>query len=87
MKSLDELRKEIDALDEHLIAVLAKRIAVVKEIGEIKKKEGLSIIDEDRRERVISLLVQKAKTFNIADDIVRKLFEVIHDHAVDLQKK
>ena len=42
MSELDVLRKDIDRLDKEIAELLLSRFAVVKEIGEVKKRDGRS---------------------------------------------
>jgi chorismate mutase-like protein len=87
MKSLNELRKEIDEIDLELLKILAKRVDAVKQIGQVKDVQGIPIVDETRREKLLKAVKEKAKALGISEDFVGKLFEIIHDHAVELQKK
>lgn len=87
MKSLDELRKEIDLLDEELLQLLAKRLFVVKQIGEIKKTNGLPALDEKRRDELLQKIKQKGKKLSIAEPFIEKLYRTIHDHAVEVEQK
>ena len=40
MDALKDIRKEIDSLDQELIEIFAKRLALVKKVGEIKHQQG-----------------------------------------------
>lgn len=51
--NLNELRKEIDTIDEHMMELFKKRMAVSKNIGKIKKVMGLPIIDNAREEMIL----------------------------------
>jgi len=87
MKTLEELRKEIDDIDHELLQTLVRRIDVVKQIGELKNAENMPIIDEKRREELLNSVAQRAKVFHLSEEFVKKLFQTIHDHAVEIQKK
>lgn len=52
-KTLPELRKHIDALDQELLALLNRRAALAHEVGEIKKQEGSPVFRPDRETQVI----------------------------------
>lgn len=45
---LNELRKEIDAVDRELIALLEKRLDVAAAIAAYKKAHGLPVLDRSR---------------------------------------
>lgn len=87
MKTLEELRKEIDEIDHELLQILTKRLNAVKQVGELKNIEGIPVLDEKRREELLKSIKEKAKDLNLSEDFVEKLFETIHDHSVELQKK
>ena len=62
MKDLEGLRQEIDEIDEALCACLARRFAVVRAIGEIKKEKGLPILNEGREKAVLDKVRALAPT-------------------------
>ncbi len=86
-KTLEDLRKEIDAIDQQILEILVKRIDIVKQIGELKNIYNMPVIDEKRREKLLESITQRAKLFNLSEEFIKKLFKEIHDHAVELQKK
>lgn len=87
MKTLEELRKEIDALDHELLNILEKRFAVVKQIGAIKKEHGLSFLDEERWKEVLESKLAKARNLGLSEDFIKKMYEFIHEHALEVEKK
>lgn len=85
MKTLDDLRKEIDILDKELIHVLAKRTAVVKEIGELKKQNNIKPLDEKRWEEVLKRVLTNAEKNNISKELVKNIFEQIHKTSLAIE--
>jgi len=53
-KTLPELRTQIDALDQELLALLNRRASLAHEVGEIKKVEGSPIFRPEREAQVIT---------------------------------
>lgn len=51
--TLDELRKQLDALDKKLVELLSQRARVVVEVGEFKRAHGLPIYAPHREQEVI----------------------------------
>ena len=51
--SLEELRKDIDNMDNKIVELLAKRKDFIKKISEIKKEIKKPVIDEKREQQVI----------------------------------
>ena len=54
MSELDVLRKDIDRLDKEIAELRLSRFAVVKEIGEVKKRENLPVTNTGREAVVIA---------------------------------
>ena len=48
LDSLGQCRQQIESLDRELIGLLAKRVALSKEIGAMKKVAGLPTLDPAR---------------------------------------
>ncbi|HEV7867856.1 MAG TPA: chorismate mutase, partial [Chthoniobacteraceae bacterium] len=57
--TLPEIRKQIDALDEQLIALLNQRADLVHEVGVVKRAEGTEIYAPEREELVLRSLVAR----------------------------
>ncbi len=53
-KTLSDLRIQIDALDQQLLALLNRRAALANEVGEIKKVEGSPVFRPEREAQVIN---------------------------------
>lgn len=54
MSRLYQLRSEIDAIDAQIIILLAKRFAVVRDIGTYKKAHTIPCLDETRWKEVLT---------------------------------
>ncbi len=54
MKTLAQLRTEIDAIDQQLLALLNQRAALAHEVGEVKRQDGSPVFRPDREAQVIS---------------------------------
>ena len=56
---INKLRQKIDAFDEQMLDLLVQRLAVSKEIGEIKASHGLNVGDSNREREIIDRLAEK----------------------------
>ena len=52
-KNLPQLRTEIDALDQQLLALLSQRANLALAVGEIKRHEGSPVFRPERETQVI----------------------------------
>ena len=74
---IDELRKQIDALDNEIIALLDARFDLSYAIGEEKKKIGKVVLDSKREDAIlqkIANLSQKEHSEYI-QEVYKKIME------------
>jgi chorismate mutase len=74
--SLDSCRNNIDAIDVEILSLLARRIAVVREIAAIKLRHSLPIIDQMREAEILGRLTP-LKNKPEEDAILRVYEEII----------
>jgi len=55
---LEESRKQIDEIDSEIVALLNRRALVSRQIGELKTRAGLPVVDSDREEVVLRRIVR-----------------------------
>lgn len=87
MKNLEKLRNQIDQIDGQIIILLQKRFDFVKNIGMIKKEKNLPILDEKRKEEMLAIKKSFAKKINISGKFIAKIFSIIHDYSLKIQKE
>ena len=54
MRTLEELRVEIDRIDQQMVQLFEERMQVVAEVMAVKKAAGLPILDASREEAVVA---------------------------------
>jgi len=74
LDSLGQCRQQIESLDRELIGLLAKRVALSKEIGAMKKVAGLPTLDPAREAEVIRRAAAMAREAGLSDEKVRDIF-------------
>ena len=85
MSELDVLRKDIDRLDKEIAELLVSRFAVVKEIGEVKKRDGIPITNAGREEEVIRK-VRACALDSAEKDAVENVYRAVIQASKDLEK-
>ncbi|WP_169832996.1 chorismate mutase [Geosporobacter ferrireducens] len=69
MKTIQEIRKEIDHCDEILIQAFEKRMELVLQVLEYKTKEGMPILDSSREEEIIAHGLRSVKNRDFSKEI------------------
>lgn len=90
---LEELRQQIAALDEQLIRILGQRLALAAEIGEVKRRLGLPVLDPAREAEVVRRAAAAARDQGVDPELVRDVLwrliaqsRGIQDHAPPLTR-
>lgn len=82
---LSSLRMQMDSVDEQLIELLASRMALARQIGELKIKEGITILQLERWREVFSTRTEWAKGRNLNVDFIQKTLEQLHKESIRVQ--
>ena len=87
MSALDDLRNDIDRVDEVLVRLLNERARCVCEIGRIKKETGMAIYQPDREKDVLNHVRGIGAEGPLGADAIARLFERIIDEARRLERR
>jgi len=87
MPTLEELRKDIDRVDEVLVRLLNERARCACEIGRIKKEQNVEIYQPDREKQVLDHVKGVAAEGPLEPEAIARLFERIMDEARRLERR
>jgi chorismate mutase len=82
MKDIEVLREEIDKIDTQIVQLLSQRFELSSQIGAIKKRNNIPVVDSKRWSLVKERLKKEAKKHNLNENLVDDLYELIHKHSV-----
>lgn len=85
MNDLNELRQEIDDINDQLLKLLNKRAQIAIEIGKAKREHGQPIYDPIREQAILDRIVKK-NTGPFSDDIIIALFKEIFNASKKIQQ-
>lgn len=83
---LEKMRLEIDKIDSEIVQLFAKRFEAVKQIGDLKKANGVEIVDKNRWKKVLEKVENLAEKNGISAIFIHEIYEKIHDYACELEK-
>ena len=84
-EKINSLRKKIDKLDDRMIDLVLQRFSIAKEIGDIKKTNGIEVIDLHRESQIINRFAEKLAGTLEKNDITA-IFDPIYSISKRLQK-
>lgn len=85
MKTLEDVREEIDCVDQALIALIMKRINLSKEVKMVKEASGKMVYDPNRERDVIKQLQKLIPPEH--HDYLDTLYTLIFDYSKEVQNR
>lgn len=87
MPTLDDLRDDINRVDEVLVRLLNERARCACEIGILKKQLGVEVYQPEREKQVLEHVRGIASEGPLGPDAIARLFERIIDEARSLERR
>ncbi len=84
---LEQLRMEIDRLNEEILRRISERVAISTRIGEVKRRMGRPIEDPEREVRVIEMVGEMAERHGLDVEEVKRIFREIIGLCREAQKR
>lgn len=85
--NLQQLRIEIDKVDDEIINKLAERQRLVLKIAAIKKKNGIKLFQKKRYLQMLKDRENTGKKKGLSPEMIKNIWEVIHDASVKIQEE
>jgi chorismate mutase len=83
---LEELRTEIDKLDGELLQILSKRMEIIDEIGDYKRKNDITILQMKRWVGIIKDRMAIGTHLGLDSAFLKKLLNLIHKESIQRQE-
>ena len=84
---IDELRREIDRINQQLLMLIAQRQDVSVAIGALKASHGLPLYSEEREAELLQVFRDDAIRMDIDPDYVEELMRVVLEHSRAAQRR
>ncbi|NDV43438.1 MULTISPECIES: bifunctional 3-deoxy-7-phosphoheptulonate synthase/chorismate mutase type II [Flavobacteriaceae] len=84
---LNNLRTQIDVLDNQLIELLGKRMKVSDGIGELKKQKNVAVLQSNRWNAILGNMILEGEQRGLSEEFVLKMFKAIHQESINHQEK
>jgi chorismate mutase-like protein len=85
--TLEDLRRNIDRVDEVLVRLLNERARCACEVGRLKKELGIDVYQPEREKAVLQHVRDVATEGPLGPDAISRLFERIIDEARRLERR
>lgn len=80
--NLDDLRLEIDRVDEGIVNMLAQRFRLTESVGQFKAENKMEALSSIRESEQFKRFEQLSKELDIPYEVVEKIFKVVRDQVI-----
>lgn len=84
-ENISVLRQQIDEVDDQLLALLAKRGRISREIGLYKKEHQMPVLQTGRYHEILEERVRKGEQLDLDRDFILAIMKSIHEESVRIQ--
>ena len=85
--SLENLRAQINVVDDQLIDLLGKRMKVADQIGALKKEQNVAVLQSRRWNEILGNMVLEGEQKGLSEEFVLRMFKAIHQESINHQEK
>jgi chorismate mutase len=85
--SLNNLRAQIDVVDNQIIDLLGKRMKAADSIGTLKKQKNVAVLQSKRWNEILGKMVLQGEEKGLSEEFVLKMFKAIHQESINHQEK
>lgn len=82
---LEELRRQIDRIDAQLLDILAQRMSVSRRIGDLKRRNGMTVVQPDRYRKLIETRRAEGAALGLGPEFLETILRAIHEESVRQQ--
>jgi chorismate mutase len=86
-KTLDNLRAQIDVVDNQIIDLLGKRMKAADGIGKLKKQKNVAVLQSKRWNEILGRMVLEGQDHGLSEEFILKMFKAIHQESINHQEK
>ncbi|WP_299012692.1 bifunctional 3-deoxy-7-phosphoheptulonate synthase/chorismate mutase type II [uncultured Polaribacter sp.] len=86
-ESLENLRAQINVVDDQLIDLLGKRMQVADKIGALKKEKNVAVLQSKRWNEILGNMVLEGNGKGLSEEFILKMFKAIHQESINHQEK
>lgn len=82
LSRIEDLRDQIDEIDNEIVNMLANRMKVARLIGTYKLHQNIAILQPERWNEIIRSRTENGISQNLSADFIHKLYGIIHEESI-----
>lgn len=87
MEILKPYRARIDAIDDQIVDLLAQRLDIIREVGDLKAAQNIPPVLQDRVDEVLDRTSARAEGKNLDGALVRDLYAKLIRYCCELEAR
>jgi chorismate mutase len=84
---IEQYRTVLDGIDKELLSLISHRMKLVAEMGELKKRENISVLQFERWKKMMDSCYKQCEKLGLRKEFVDKILSVIHTESMRLQNE
>tara|TARA_Y100001936_G_C16048387_1_gene656139 strand:- start:565 stop:849 length:285 start_codon:yes stop_codon:yes gene_type:complete len=85
-KTLQDFRKEIDALDKELVDLIAKRFEIIDQVAHYKDEHNIPAVIPERVDQVRDNAANYAQSLGLNGEMIAKIWQMMIDEACRVEQ-
>lgn len=81
----DRYRSHIDQVDAAIVNLLAERMDISRDMGQLKREQGILVLQSNRYNDILSSIEASGAAKGLSAEFLRKIFETIHAESIAQQ--
>lgn len=82
LSRLEDMRDQIDELDDQIVTLLAERMRIARLIGEYKYHHNIAVLQPERWQEIISTRTGNAVSQKLTEEFILSLYTIIHKESI-----
>jgi len=87
LRDLENLRAQINVVDDQLIDLMGKRMKVADGIGKLKKEKNVAVLQSKRWNEILGNMILEGESKGLSEEFILKMFKAIHQESIVHQER
>ena len=82
-----KLRRAVDEIDDDVVDLLARRMGVVRAMGDLKRRHQVSTLQPTRFKEILASRIAAAQGKGLSEAFISQVYQMIHEEAIRVQEE
>lgn len=87
MSKIAAFRTQLDDIDQKILEAMGRRMAIVDEIGRLKKEKNVMVLQQDRWKTMFDRMMQEGTVKGLTPEFITALYTAMHQESIYRQNQ